>query len=343
MNRLWLVLLAVGAVTFGGCSKKQEPGKDAGKGRVEEAAAKTPPLTIAVIPKGATHEFWKSVHAGAVQASRELNVEILWKGPMKEDDRDAQISVVEDFITRGVSGIVLAPLDDTALQTPVASAVRKGIPVVIFDSDLKGDDFTSFVATDNFAGGMAAGEHLAKMLNGKGRVVMLRYQEGSASTMNREKGFLRAVERYPEILVVSENQHAGPTTETAYKASENLLAPLKTEKGLSIDGIFCPNESSTFGMLRTLQDSGLAGKVAFVGFDSSTKLVDALKAGQISGLVIQNPMRMGYLGVKTMVEHLRGRPVEKRVDTGIVLVTPENMEKPEVRELLQPDLAKWLN
>ena len=336
MRRLWLVLMAVGVVGVWGCGQQQEAPKETGG----KPAAK---MTIAVIPKGTTHEFWKTVHAGAVKASRELNVEIIWKGPMKEDDREAQISVVEDFTTRKVSGIVLAPLDDTALQTPVATAVSKGIPVVIFDSDLKGKDFTSFVATDNFAGGKAAGEHLAKLLNGKGRVVMLRYQEGSASTMNREKGFLSAMEKCPGIKVVSENQHAGPTTETAYKASENLLAPLKTEKGLSIDGIFCPNESSTFGMLCALQDAGLAGKVSFVGFDSSTKLVDALKNAQINGLVVQNPMRMGYLGVKTMTEHLKGQAVEKRVDTGVVLVTKENMDTPEIRELLQPDLGKWLN
>jgi ribose transport system substrate-binding protein len=307
----------------------------------EKAAARK--VTIAVIPKGTTHEFWKSVHAGAVKAARELGVEIIWKGPLKEDDRDAQISVVEDFITRRVAGIVLAPLDDTALRVPVSNAVRSGVPVVIFDSDLKSPDYTSFVATDNYAGGKKGGQYLAKLLNGKGKVVLLRYAEGSASTSNREKGFLDGIKAFPGIQVVSANQYGGATTETAYKASENLLAPLKSKDGgLTIDGIFCVNESTTFGMLRALQDGGLAGKVKYVGFDSSAKLVEALRQGQIHGLVLQNPMNMGYMGVKTLVAHLQGQKVEKRVDTGVGLATPENMDSPEMKELLSPDLKKWL-
>ena len=151
---------------------------------------------IAVIPKGTTHVFWKSVHAGAVKAQLELEklgVEVIWKGPLKEDDRESQIRVVEDFITRGVSGIVLAPLDDVALRMPVKDAVNRGIEVVIIDSGLKSEDYVSFVATDNYLGGRKGGEHLAKILGSKGRVIMLRYQEGSASTKNREQGFLDAV------------------------------------------------------------------------------------------------------------------------------------------------------
>ncbi|HUT53876.1 MAG TPA: substrate-binding domain-containing protein [bacterium] len=301
-------------------------------------------LVIAVIPKGTTHEFWKTVHAGAVKASRELGVDIIWKGPLKEDDREAQIKVVEDFLSRGVSGIVLAPLDDTALRAPVRNAAHSGIPVVIIDSGLKSGDYTSFVATDNLKGGELAGERLAELVGESGKVMMLRYMEGSASTGNREQGFLAAIARHPGITVVSSNQYGGATTESAYQASENLLARLKAPDGsIGVDGVFCPNESSTFGMLRALQDGGLAGKVRFVGFDSSTKLVEALQNGEIDALVMQNPMLMGYLGVKTMVLHLRTEPVEKRIDTGVTLVTRANMSEPGIKELLEPDNAKWLN
>jgi ribose transport system substrate-binding protein len=298
---------------------------------------------IAVIPKGTTHEFWKSVHAGAIKAAQELGVEIIWKGPLKEDDREGQISVVEDFINRGVSGMVLAPLDDTALRTPVINATRGGIPVVIIDSDLKGGEYTSFVATDNYRGGKLAAQHMIELLKGKGRIAVLRYAEGSASTMKREQGFLEEIATAKGITVVSENQYGGVTTETAYRASENLLAPLKSSKGiLTIDGIFCPNESTTFGMLRALQDGGFAGHVRFIGFDSSTKLVEALTNGQLDGLVLQSPFTMGYLGVKTIAAHLKGEPVEKRIDTGVTLVTKDNMNEPAVHELLQPDLSRWL-
>lgn len=306
------------------------------------AGAADEPLTIAVIPKGTTHEFWKSIHAGAIRAEKEFNCRVVWKGPMKEDDREAQIQVVENMIARGVNGIVLAPLDDTALRAPVHNAVKAGVPVAILDSGLKSDDYISYIATDNRKGGYRAGQRLAEVLGGKGRVAMLRYQEGSASTMEREQGFLDAMKEQPGIEVVSANQYGGATTETAYKNSENLLAPYKKDGALALDGLFCPNESTTFGMLRALQDAGLAGKVKFVGFDSSEKLVQALEKGELQGLVLQDPMNMGYLGVKTMAAHLRGQPVEKLIDTGSVVATRENMNEPAVAGLLKPDFQKWL-
>jgi ribose transport system substrate-binding protein len=215
---------------------------------------------------------------------------------------------------------------------------------VIIDSGLKSEDYVSFVATDNYIGGRKGGERLAKILGGKGKVIMLRYQEGSASTMKREQGFLDVLkEKYPGIEVVSANQYGGATTESAYRASENLLAPLRTAGGgLSIDGIFCPNESTAFAMLRALQDGGLAGKVKYVGFDSSERLVQGLAKGEIHGLVLQDPINMGYLGVKTMMRHLQGEKVQERIDTGSVVATPENMNDPKIKELLEPDYKKWL-
>jgi len=298
-------------------------------------------LTIALIPKGTTHEFWKSVHFGAQKAAKELDVDILWKGPLQENDRQGQINEVETFINRGVSGICLAPLDDAALRKPVAAAVAKKIPVVIFDSGLKSEDYTSFVATDNYKGGVLAGEHLAKVLGGKGKVAMLRYMEGSASTAEREQGFLDAIAKSKDIEVVSSNQWAGATADTAQKASENLLASLKTaDGGLKVEGLYCPNESSAFGMLRALQSAKLAGKVKFVGFDTSEKLVAALKSGELHGTVLQNPINMGYLTVKSMVTHLRGGKVERRIDTGVAIATPENMEQPDIHALLHPQQVK---
>ena len=292
---------------------------------------------IALIPKGTTHEFWQSIHAGGREAAEEADVRLLWRGPLREDDRNAQIETVENMINLGVDAIVLAPLDNVALQTPVRQAVAAGIPVVIIDSDLEGDAHIAFVATDNRAAGERGGHHLAELLEESGRVIMLRYQEGSASTMHREQGFLDAMEQYPNITVVSANQYGGATTETAYQASENLLAPLHADGGLSIDGIFCPNESTTFGMLRALQDGGLAGSVHFVGFDSSDQLVHALQTGQLHGLVLQDPIRMGYLGIQTAVAALRDEPFESEIDTGSVVATPDNLSDETIRSLLGLD------
>jgi len=297
--------------------------------------------TIAVIPKGTTHAFWQSIHAGARQAAQELDVEIAWRGPLREDDRDSQVSEVENAVARGVSGIALAPLDDTALVAPVTNAVQRGIPVVIFDSGLKGGDYVSFVATDNDLGGKLAGEHLAKVLGGKGKVVLLRYAEGHDSTTRREEGFLAAIRANPSLEILSSNQYGGADVEGFYRISETVLSRYKKPDGsLGVDGIFCPNESGAFAMLRVLQDNGWAGKVRFIGFDASDNLVKGLRDGHIEALVVQDPVRMGYLSVKTMVAHLKGEKVERRIDTGVHLVTRDMMERPDVKSLLEPDLSK---
>jgi ribose transport system substrate-binding protein len=300
-------------------------------------------LTIAVIPKGTSHVFWQSIHAGALEAGAELGVDIAYRGPLREDDRDSQVTEVENAIGRGVSGIVLAPLDDAALVGPVSAAMRQKIPVVVIDSGLKGEDYVSFVATDNEAGGRLGGERLAELLGGKGRVILLRYAEGSDSTTRREEGFLAAMRANPGIEIVSSNQYAGADVEGAYKKGEAILSQLKKSDGsLAIDGIFCANESSTFGMLRVLQDNGWAGKVRFVGFDASDSLVKSLEDGHIDGLVVQDPVRMGYLGVKTIIGHIKGEKVERRIDTGVRVVSRTDMALPEVQKLLRPDLDRWL-
>ena len=308
----------------------------------KEAPEENERLTIAVIPKGTIHEFWKTVHAGADMAGRELGVDILWKGPLKEDDREAQISVVENIITRRVEGIVLAPLDDAALRRPVDEAMSGGIPVAIFDSGLQGDNYVSYVATDNFKAGQLAGQYMAKLLDGKGNVAVLRYAEGSDSTTKREDGFLDAIRAFNGIEVVTSNQYAGVTTESALQAAENLLARFGAAGGsLQIDGIFCATEPTALGILRALQNAGFAGKVEFVGFDSSETMIAALRAGELSGFVVQNPMRIGYLGVTTLVGHIRGEQAPRRIDTGSTLVTRENIDQPTILELLNPDLSKY--
>ncbi len=315
-------------------------------GIVSTTLAADTTYTIAVIPKGTTHEFWKSVHAGAVKAQRELQekgvkVEIIWKGPLREDDRDQQIQVVENFMTRRVSGIVLAPLDSQALAAPVANAAKSKIPVVIFDSALKSDKYVSFVATDNFKGGQLAAERMGQLLGGKGNIIVLRYAVGSASTEAREAGFLDTIkDKFPGIKVVSSDQYAGATRETAYQTAQNLV----NRFGHDLDGAFAPNESSATGLAKALKEVGKGGgKVKMIGFDAGEQLIADLKNGDVQGLVLQDPMRMGYLSVLTLVKHLQGEKVEARIDTGVQLITPDNMDQPAMQELLHPPLDKYLN
>jgi ribose transport system substrate-binding protein len=287
---------------------------------------------IAVIPKGTTHVFWKSVEAGARKAAGELGVEMIWKGPLREDDRSEQIKVVEQFVAEGVDGICLAPLDNEALARPIAAAMGRNIPVVVFDSGVRGEpgkDFVSYVATNNTRGGQMAGEQLAKLLGGKGKVVLLRYSVGSGSTTEREAGFLQALKAHPEISLLVENRYAGATVNSAKSEAMKLVDQLK-----QADGVFAPNESSTLGMLGALQDNGLAGKIKFVGFDATPPLVEAMQKGEIQALVAQDPTRMGYLAVQTCVKHINGEKVEAVIDTGVRLLTPESLSDPETRKFL---------
>lgn len=299
----------------------------------QDAAKPKPRAKIAVIPKGTTHVFWKSVEAGAKQAGEEYDVEILWKGPLKENDRAGQIQVVQQFVSQGVDGIVLAPLDRKALLGPVQSAASRKIPVVIFDSALDGEagkDFSSLVATNNASGGKLGGDELSRLLKQRGKAVLLRYQVGSASTDEREKGFLDAVRKHADFSIISDNRYAGATAGEAKSQALNMIDDLR-----AADGVFCPNESSTLGMLLALQQVGLAGKIKFVGFDASPPLIEALKKGELDALVVQNPRRMGYLAVKTLIQVRTGEKVEASIDTGCALVTKANLDTPEIKALLE--------
>lgn len=295
---------------------------------------------VAVIPMGTTHQYWKLIHAGALKAQTELkaggvNVNVIWKGPLREDDRDQQVQVVENFIGRQVSGIVLAPLDARALVSPVEQAVRGGIPVVIVDSPLNSTAPVSLIATDNRAGGRLAARRLGELLGGKGNVILLRVMAGAASSEERERGFLEEIEKnFPAIQVISSNQYGGATRDTALAASQNLL----NRFGSQVQGVFTPNESTTAGMLLALSNAGLGGgKVKIVGFANSQPFVEALKRNDLQGLVLQDPVKMGYLGVKTIVAVLRGEKVPAFVDTGVGVATSDNLNDPAIAALIGSD------
>lgn len=324
-----LVLFALIPFVWGcGSSSSDESGAD-------EAEA----LEIAVVPKGTTHEFWKAIHAGAEKAAAEFDVDVIWQGPQKEDDRQLQIQVLQNLISRGVDAIVVAPLDARSMARPVEAAVARGIPVVVIDSGLESDAQSSFIASNNYEGGRIGGQYLAEQLGGEGKVVLLRYQEGSASTTNRERGFLDALGEYaPDAELLVDNMYAGATMALALQVSQNIL-----NRFPEIDAIFTPNESATQGMLRALETAGRAGDVTLVGFDVNPILLDAMRDGTLHGLVVQDPVGMGYEGVKAAVSIVRGGAVPERMDTRTILVTPDNIEDAEIQELLYPDFDRWLD
>jgi len=284
---------------------------------------------ITVIPKGVSHFFWQSVHAGADAAAKETGVEIVWKGPAQETDYTAQINIVEDAINQRVSGIVLAPSHNEALVPIVERARREGIPVTIFDSGISTESYVSYVATDNRAGGVIAAERLAEKLGGKGRVAIVGVKAGSVSTDEREQGFQDTIkQKYPGIEIVAFQYGEANAAKSLDRATDILTAHP------DVNGMFASNESSTVGAVQAIKQKGLAGKVTLVGFDSSPNLIEDLKAGAIDSLVLQNPFKMGYEGVQTLVSKLNGQEPPRIIDTGVKLLTRENLDSPEMKQLL---------
>jgi ribose transport system substrate-binding protein len=294
-------------------------------------------IRIAVIPKG-TSTFWQKVRAGAEAAATEINaeaaagtkVEIFWNGPKRESDRDEQSQIVNDFIVRKVSAIVLAPLDSKALIPSVEKVFDKKIPCIIIDSAIDTEKYDSFIATDNYEGGVIAGRRMGEILNGKGKVVLIKFMAGSASTTKREKGFLGTLKKeFPDIQIL-ETKYGLDTPESALQATEDLLT-----KHPEFDGLFACNNTTSIGALRALESQGRAGKVKMIGFDSPKLIVDGVKSGIIDSFIIQNPYKMGYLGVKTSLDKIQGKPIERRIDTGVYLITKDNVNKPEIQEMME--------
>ncbi len=303
---------------------------------------------IAVIPKGTSHDFWKSIHAGALQAKGERSgTQIIWEGPPKESMRYEQQQIIERFTSEGVSAIVLAPCDRKSLVPPVEGAIKRGIPVVIIDSGLElpdsiqqSDRYLGYVATDNRQGGVEAAKRIIELLKGKEhpKVLMIRYQTGSESTEQREAGFRDTIRKVASIELIVPEDEAGATVESAQQVAERILSDHK-----DLDGIFVPNESSTTGVLRALEGLNRVGQVKLVGFDANADLVSALQAGKLHGLVLQDPFDMGYRSVLRAVDYLEGKPPKERtLNTNLQVLTKENMEDPAIKPLYARDLKPLL-
>jgi ribose transport system substrate-binding protein len=292
------------------------------------------PKTIGVVPKGTSHVFWRSVKAGADKAGKETGVEIKWDGPPDEKEINTQVRIIGDMINRGVDALVVAPVDKTALTTSLENAKKK-MPVVVFDSGSDFKDYTAFVATDNYKGGQLAAQGMVKLLADAkgGELAIVRYQPGSASTLDREKGFITEFTKARPDVKLYADQFAGSTGDEASKLMSNML-----QAHPSITAVFASNESTTRGALGALEQAGKLGKVKFIGFDSSPELADALAKGNIQALVLQDPVRMGYLAVKAAVAAVRGEKVEKEQPITPVLATTENKDQPEIKQLLKPQL-----
>ena len=303
-----------------GCGKKTEGGANETGGAIK---------SIAVIPKGTTHIFWQSVHAGAEAAGKEFGFKIYWNGPERETDRERQIQIIEDFVVQKVDGIVLAPLDKKALIPTVEKLDSIKLPCAIIDSGIDTEKVLTFAATDNYQGGVLAAKRMGEILGGKGKIVVVKYVPGSGSTTERENGFIETIQKEFPGIQIADTKYGQDTVETALQATEDLLTRNK-----DLQGLYACNASTSVGALQALQ-SQKRSEVKMVGFDAEKALLEGLKAGQIDALVVQNPFKMGYEGVKAIAQKLKGESVAKKIDTGVEVVTKSRMEEPAIKELLK--------
>ncbi len=285
-------------------------------------------LDIAVIPKGLTHQFWVTVRAGAETAAAEMGAKVIWQGPTKETEIDRQINIMQDMINRGVDGIVMAACDENALATAVAQADAAGIPVVTFDSGVKSDVPKSFVATDNVAGAKLAADKLAELMGGTGEVGLIPFVPGAATSELREKGFKEGLQAHPGLKLAATNY-----CQSDIAIGMNVTTDMITAFP-ALGGIFAANEPAAIGAAQALRGLGKVGEVKLVAFDASPEQIAALKEGVIQALVVQNPFKMGYEGVKAVIAAVKGQEVPKVIDTGVTIVTKENLDTPEVQALL---------
>jgi len=289
---------------------------------------------VAVIPKATSHLFWFAVERGAKQAGQELNVEVVWNGAQQETDYSRQIQIVDSMVARRVDGIAVAATESKALVGPISRAMQANIPVTVFDSGIEGENYTSFVATNNVEGGELAARELARLIGGKGKVGMLMNAPGSRSTMDREKGFEDTIAKEFPGIQIAARQYGMSDRSKARTAAENILTAQA-----DIAGIFGSSEPSSVGVALALKARGLSGKVKLVAFDSSEGMVEDLQGGTIQAMVVQDPFKMGFEAVRTVVDKLAGKSVAKRIDLSAQVIRPEDLVKPEVQRLLKPEVA----
>jgi ribose transport system substrate-binding protein len=325
-NTTWIVLFVILIMAFVGIGVLRKGG-----------SGNEGPRRIGVIPKEIVSQYWKGVRNGAEQAGRDEGVIVLWNGPEVETDFERQTQIVEDMIAQKVDGIVLAPGSRNALVPAVEKVAGRRIPCVIVDSGVETDKYLSYMATDNHKGGVLAARRMGEILDGKGKIIVVAWTPNSASTDARLQGFRETLTKeFPGVVIVDSQYPNPPTMDKARDVTQDMLT-----RNADIDGIFACNATTAGGaltVLQSFQQGQNAKKIKMVGFDAWPMVIEGLRKGDLDSLIIQNPYKMGYEGVRAIVRHIKGEPVPKQVDTGVELITADRLSDPKIMELLQSQI-----
>jgi ribose transport system substrate-binding protein len=294
---------------------------------------KAPPIHLAVVPKSVGLDYWSKVHAGATCAASELRgVSVTWNGVTDETDVVGQLNLVNNYIAKGVNGLVYAATDATAMAETTTSATKAGIKVVSIDSGTTPQPpNVPLIATDNVGAAKVAAAQLAKAIGpGGGKVAIIAFHAGSQTNDQRVQGFEAGLKRYPKLHLIG-LQYSQNDYNTALTVTANVLTA-----NPDLKGIFAANEASDVGAVEAVRIAHRVGKVKIVGWDTSPDEVDGVKQGVVSGLISQDPFRMGYDGVRAAVAMLEHGAHPGNENTGEVIVTRSDLNNPTVRQFVDP-------
>ncbi|HTS60391.1 MAG TPA: sugar ABC transporter substrate-binding protein [Candidatus Acidoferrales bacterium] len=280
---------------------------------------RNPSIDVTVVTKALDSEWWQRVKAGAETAARvNPGVRVAVLAPEREVNIDQQVSILEDQITKRVAALAVAPAGTAELIPVLDRARAAGIPVIIFDTDIDWASKRVYVGSDNRKAGRIAGEYIAKLLDGKGKVAVIRGILGVPTHEDRVAGFRDAIRDTPGIECVAV-QPANSERALGMSVMENLLTRYP-----DLRAVFAGNDQMALGAVEAIAARNLTGKVAVVGIDATREAVRAVKDGRLAGDVAMYPERLGSTAVQYALRALRGEPIEKRIDVGETLVTKEN-------------------
>jgi ribose transport system substrate-binding protein len=333
-RRILAAMAAAALIAVPACGEIRESGGGGGGGG--EATKKEGPIRIAVVPKAVGFDFWETVREGAeCAASKSKDVKVSWDGVTAESDVTGQITLLQNFITQGVDGLVFAATDAKALNEVTKQARSKNIPVANIDSgtDPRPPDVPLF-ATDNVAGAEKIVDVMAEELGPEGgKVALVAFNPGSQTNNERTEGFKKGLKKHPELELVAE-QNSQSDFNKALNITQDILTANRDLKA-----VFGSAEPSALGAAAAVRRAGKKGEVKVYGWDAAPDELKAVREGAIEALIVQNPFNMGYKGVSAVIKMVREGAPAKSEDTGGSLVTRENLREPEIKAVLEPSCA----